>query len=242
MRLSEISPKRAIVFAPHADDEILGAAGFIANARKDGWDVHVYFATVSGFSSAFRGDHSQDESRMSEVERAMKVLDVANYEVLFKGEEKHLKLDTVPQTEIVSWVEKATQKVKPTISVIPCQGHYHQDHRALNDACVAAYRPAPPGLKHFVPIVIAYGHSAAGWGGEVFNFRPNFFADITSVIDLKLESLACYESQLCEYPHPRSLEGVRHNAASWGAYSGSTYAEPYECLRFILNDSDNAAG
>jgi LmbE family N-acetylglucosaminyl deacetylase len=234
MRLDDITPRRAMVVAPHADDEVLGAGGLIAAARRAGWEVEVLFATVSGFPSSHTGDQSAHEGRMAEVHRAMRTLGVTEYQVLFQGGGEHLRLDTVPQTELIGWLERAADRFRPGLVAVPCRGHYHQDHRALADACVAAFRPAPDGRKHFVPLVLAYGHSAAGWGGAQFSFAPSVFLDVTAVIDVKLEALACYESQLIPAPHPRSLEGVRSNSAAWGAYAGCAYAEPYECLRAVL--------
>jgi N-acetylglucosamine malate deacetylase 1 len=234
MRLDEITPRRVLVLAPHADDEVLGAGGLIAAARDSGWEVRVLYATVAGVRSAHRGDDPGDPARHDEVRRALAALDVSSHGVLFTGRDHHLRLDAVPLAELVAWVEGEADAFRPGLVALPCRGHYHQDHRALADAGVAALRPAPGGRKHLAPVVLAYGHSAAGWGGAAYAFAPSVFLDVTRVIDRKLQALACYASQLIPPPHPRSLEGVRSNAAAWGAYAGCAYAEPYECLRWVL--------
>jgi LmbE family N-acetylglucosaminyl deacetylase len=234
-------PRRALVVAPHADDEVLGAGGLIAVLRARGCEVRVLYATVSGYRSAHRGDHPPDHERMDEARAAMGVLGVTDLQVLYTGESHHLRLDTVPQAEIIAWIERQANEFAPGVVVIPCRGHYNQDHRAVGDACVAALRPAPPGRKHFAPLVLAYGHSAGGWGGPDRAFSPTVFVDITAAIDTKLQALACYESQLIEPPHPRSLDGVRSNSAAWGAYAGCAYAEPYECLRAVVAASPTSS-
>lgn len=234
MDFLSLEPKRCLVVAPHADDEVLGAGGLILRATAAGWQVRVLFATVSGFPSAARGDVSRTSDRQREVEDASTILGVVGHDVLFTGEEKHLRLDTVPQTGLVGFIERALASFRPSLVVIPCHGHYHQDHRAMSVACVTALRPMPTGRLPFVPLVLAYGHSAAGWGGAPFAFHPNTFVDITGVIDRKLEALACYRSQLCQPPHPRSMQGVRDHHAAWGAFTGTHYAEAYECLRHVI--------
>lgn len=237
MIFSGFKHKVAVVFAPHADDEILGAGGFIAKASAAGWHVDILFATVAGYHSAQRGDTSSGEARIAEVKKAMHVVGARNFEVFQPRDSSvdcHLRLDTVPQIELVSFIERYLRTIRPSMAIMPCRGHYHQDHRALADAAVAALRPAPDAQLPFVPVVLAYGHAAAGWGGVAYDFKPNFFVDITDVIDTKIQALACYESQLCELPHPRSLEAVRQNAAAWGAFTGSAYAEPYECVRYCI--------
>lgn len=222
------------MLAPHADDEVLGAGGWICRAAAGGWSVHVLFATISGFRSVSRGDHPETPARVAEAEAALAAMGASGYDALFLGEEKHLKLDTVPRTELTAFVERALETHQPSVVILPTRAHYHQDHRAFAEAAIAALRPMPSGRLPMVQMVLAYGHTAAGWGGGGYQFQPSAFADISGFIDQKLAALACYESQLCAAPHPRSLEGMRANAAAWGAYAGCAYAEPFECLRLVL--------
>lgn len=229
------SSKKAIIVAPHADDETLDAGGLIARLAEDGWEIKVLFITISGFPAVFQKDHSLTEDREEEVISAMKVLRVSSYEALYRGEKEHLKLDVVPQSDIISFIEKHIAIMRPSMVVVPCKGHYHQDHRAVSDACVASLRPAPDSQNRpFVPLVLAYGHSSLGWGGEQFSFRPTVFIDITDVMSLKLTALECYKSQLYQSPHARSLEKTETFSATWGTHAGVKYAEPFECLRFVL--------
>ena len=225
---------RALVIAPHADDEVLGAGGLMALASERHWAVHVLYVTVAGYESLARGDLSGTAARRAEAEAAAHVLGVAGVETLFEGEELHLKLDTVPITRIVSFIEGAVKRLAPDLVVMPCRGHYHQDHRVVAQACVAALRPAPPGVRPLVPTVLAYGHTGFAWGGPECRFDPTVFVDVTNVLERKLEALKCYQSQLCEPPHPRSSAGMRAFCATWGACAGVQYAEPFECLRAVV--------
>jgi LmbE family N-acetylglucosaminyl deacetylase len=226
---------RALIVAPHADDEVLGAGGLIALLVERGWRVEVSFASVSGYESAYRGDRSEVAVRVAEMQAAARVLGVAATEVWPEGEVSHLKLDTVPNTHLIEFVEMGVRRLEPHLVVIPCRGHYHQDHRALAQACMAALRPAPPSQRPLVPTVLAYGHTGFAWGGRECSFEPTTFVDVTSVIDRKMCALRCYETQLCEPPHPRSIEGMTSFAATWGACAGVRYAEPFECLRFVIS-------
>ena len=232
-QLFDLKPGRAIVLAPHADDEVLGAGGLMAKLAEAGWQVEVLFATISGYLSAPRQEDSSTEARGQEARAALEVLGAAGHRAAFVGEEFHLRLDTVAQSELVSFVETAVAELSPSLVVLPCLGHYHQDHRACATAAIAALRPAPGGRLPFVPAVLAYGHGAAGWGGRSYEFHPSVFVDITAQIERKIQALACYASQVCAPPHLRSLEAVRRQAAVWGAFSGTAYAEAFECLRLV---------
>jgi N-acetylglucosamine malate deacetylase 1 len=232
--LDGISEKRILVYAPHADDEVLGAGGLLALAGQRGWETHVHFATVSGYFSENKAEFSHSRTRVEEVQAALAVLKCAGWEVLFEGEDKHLRLDIVPQSDLINFVDQGLKRIRPSIVISPCRGHYHQDHIAFANAVVSAMRPAPDGNRPLVPLVLSYGHAHGGWGGEHYLFRPSVFIDISPVIDVKLEALACYSTQLCDEPHARSLPMVREQAGAWGAYAGVRYAEAFECLRLLL--------
>lgn len=229
--------RKVIVIAPHADDEVLGAGGLIAKLARKHVHVRILFTTIAGYRSQARNEQSQDAGRLAEVKKALKVLGVDDF-ALFRskdpGSDIHLRLDTVPQAELIQFIEDQIVDLRPQLVIMPCRGHYHQDHRAVADACIAALRPAPDGVKPFVRIVLAYGHAAAGWGGHHYGFSSAFYADISDLIDKKIEALSQYHSQVCAPPHPRSLDAVRCQAATAGGYAGCAYAEAFECVRYVL--------
>ncbi len=229
------SAGRALVVAPHADDEVLGAGGLIALLAQRGWRVEVSFATACGYESAYRGDCSEVQARVAEMQAATRVLGVAFTEVWPDGDARHLKLDSVPNSCLIEFVERAVLRLEPDLVVMPCHGHYHQDHRAMANACMAALRPAPPGRRPFVPTVLAYGHTGFAWEARECRFEPAIFVDVTSVIERKMCALRCYATQLCDPPHPRSVEGMTSFAATWGACAGVHYAEPFECMRSVIS-------
>ena len=224
-----------LVVAPHADDEVLGAGGLVAAAAAQGARIHVAYLTISGFDSPANDSRSTLLEREREVDAACRVLGVQSRSVLFARGEQHLLLDALPQAQLVAFLERVIRETGPTLAVVPCRGHHHQDHRAAADACVAALRPAPAAAQRpFVGRVIAYGHAVAGWGGETYAVRPSLFVDVTETVDTKLSALACYQSQLCPPPHPRSIQAVKNQSAFWGAYAGVAHAEAFECLRWVV--------
>lgn len=65
------------------------------------------------------------------------------------------------------------------------------------------------------------------------SFSPDVFFDIKDTIELKLSAMKCYKSELCEYPHPRSLEGIELNAKYNGMRVGKNYVEAFKSVRVI---------
>ena len=64
-------------------------------------------------------------------------------------------------------------------------------------------------------------------------FRPNYFVDISETLEKKLAAMRAYESEIREFPHPRSPESLRINARRWGSQMGLEAAEAFELVRMI---------
>jgi hypothetical protein len=58
-------------------------------------------------------------------------------------------------------------------------------------------------------------------------FIPNWFEDISETLNVKIEALEQYEFELRDWPHPRSVEGVKHLAHWRGASCGVNAAEAF---------------
>ena len=68
----------------------------------------------------------------------------------------------------------------------------------------------------------------------VSTFRPNCYIDIGTHIGEKKEAMACYQSELREYPHPRSIEGIEYAARRRGLDIMCEYAEAFRIIREVL--------
>jgi LmbE family N-acetylglucosaminyl deacetylase len=98
-------------------------------------------------------------------------------------------------------------------------------------ATMTATRPMAGGIvKELYAYPVA---SSTEWAFGRFEpaFRPNVFVDIAATLERKLAAMAMYETEMRAFPHPRSLENLRADAARWGAASGLEAAEPFELVR-----------
>jgi hypothetical protein len=57
--------------------------------------------------------------------------------------------------------------------------------------------------------------------------------DIAETLEIKIEALACYDTETREFPHPRSAEALRAIAARWGSVAGLPTAEAFELIRSV---------
>src|SRR5579862_8198675 len=105
---------RLLVFAPHADDEVLGAGGAMALAARAGWEVTAVFGTVSGYRSKAIGTEPGSEERLNEARAALRVLGCQHHHILF-DDSHHLRLDTLPLSDVVSPIEALLARSPPHV-------------------------------------------------------------------------------------------------------------------------------
>ena len=69
--------------------------------------------------------------------------------------------------------------------------------------------------------------------GSNFVFQLNWFEDVVKTFDLKIKALDCYQSEMREWPHPRSLNNIKNLAQYRGSMVGCEFAEGFMLLRII---------
>ena len=222
---------RVVVIAPHNDDEILGVGGTMAKLVKQGHEVIVCEVTAGNL----------DDEMVQRIKREAR----ASHELM--GVKTHfMDLPVVGLREMTTKeLNKSFQShlldLKPDVVFLPHKGDMHIDHRMTVEAAMVALRPVTfPNLKG----IYAYETlSETEWNTPSVDnaFIPTMFVDITDEIEIKLDAMQCYASQLCEYPHPRSLEALRALAMHRGGMVCKKYAEAFIVLREIRGgylDSD----
>jgi len=221
--------KQILIVAAHPDDEILGCGGTIAKLAKD--NTITALILVDAITSR-TGDFSDDEKKAlrDRINNAHKLLEIKNtYFEDFPDNE----FDKVPLLKLVKSVSSYIEKTSPDIIFTHHYGDLNIDHRSTFKAVLTACRPQP-GFNH--PDLYCFEiPSSTEWQvltGE-FIFKPNVFIDITDTIEKKLKAFEYYESEMKEYPHSRSLEGVKLMAQDWGRKVGRKFVEAFELIRSI---------
>src|SRR5476651_949391 len=85
----------------------------------------------------------------------------------------------------------------------------HVDHRAVFESVMVATRPV--GLGREIEMLAAFETlSETHWNAPHIepNFVPNWVVDISGFMPQKLKAVACYRSQIPEFPGSRSVEAV----------------------------------
>ena len=215
---------RVLVLAAHTDDEVLGVGGTIARHSKRGDEV---FACIVADRAT---DHQYDQEVIGNLRKcaqeASKVLGIK--ETHFCG----LKDERLgePLIETIVPIEHYVRDVRPDIVYTSHRGDLNQDHQALCRASMIATRAiSNPSIRAILCYeTVSSTEQAPPY--EAYSFIPNVFVDISEVMGIKLEAIKIYSSELRDFPHPRSLEGIVVSAKKWGMKVGVEAAEAFELV------------
>lgn len=217
--------RRALVIAPHPDDEILGCGGTIARLCAAGVEVHVAIVT-RGKPPRFDAAHVR---RVEEEARAAHdFLGVARSHFL---DFPAAGLDQVSHAEINGGIGRLVQEIDPDTLFLPFIGDVHVDHQLIFTSGMVAARPR---ASHYPRRVYAYETlSETNWyaPGVTPAFQPNMFVDISGFLPQKLEAFGLYRSQVQAFPNERSVEALRALAMLRGATVHREAAEAFVLLR-----------
>ena len=225
--LSHPPGERAIVLAPHPDDETLGCGGTIRLLLKSKRPVKVIFLTSgdkadpshSASGIKHHEEHVTDYSLMREKEavKALRVLGVSDYEFL-----------RFPDRELNLYYKSALDRLLEIIGTYmpdtiysPSMIELNPDHRATAALSMEIQR-INKGKIVFYEITIP--------------LRPNILVDITDMFDVKKKAIKEYKSQL------KLLDYLRHivslNAIRTLTVQKAQYAEAFWVMEKPLSDID----
>ncbi|HYE32283.1 MAG TPA: PIG-L deacetylase family protein [Methylomirabilota bacterium] len=222
METSTLKPSRVLVIAAHPDDEVLGCGGALRLHKNRGDSVCVLIA--AGRSEAESG---YGKSQASLADAAAKVMGVDDLRILGLPDQR---LDVIPMVELTQKIEEVVQDWKPDTVYIHHAGDVNRDHYALATASLVATRP----VQRFIRQVFAFETISSTEWGYPRTFIPDTWLDISSVLDVKLRAMECYAPELRPYPHPRSLEAIKHRAHAWGNQCCLEAAEVFMTVRRFL--------
>jgi LmbE family N-acetylglucosaminyl deacetylase len=220
-----MTKKRVMVIAAHPDDELLGCGGTIALHARAGEQVTTVIA-CEGESLRY-GKEGVGQS--SHTERAAGKLGVEDVRLLGFADQR---LDTITLTDLITPLERIIREIRP--SIIYCQhgGDINRDHQLLFQALMVATRPT----EEYIQAVYAFDTASSTEWAFPRSFVPDTWVDISSTLEQKLEAMACYESELRDYPHPRSLEALKNKAKAWGNQVCLDAAEPFMTVRRVIRN------
>jgi LmbE family N-acetylglucosaminyl deacetylase len=217
-----------LVIAPHPDDEVLGCGGVIARHVATGDDVYVVIVS-KGAPDIFQPELV--EQVRQEAAKANKALGTKR--LLFLDFPAP-RLDSIPTSTLAGALKDVILEVQPATVYLPHHGDIHGDHKAVYWATLVATRPN----GGFSPrrLLCYETSSETEWGAPIPGdvFTPTVFVDVTEYLDVKLETMKYYASQLAPNPRARSLTSIEALARVRGCTIGVAAAEAFSLVREVL--------
>ena len=223
---------QTLVIAAHPDDEVLGCGATLARLTKRGDQVKIAILG-EGITSRFA---KQDEVQRSAIKslqaqsllagRCLGINDIIHHQL------PDNQFDTIPLLQIVKIIEELISNFRPTVIFTHHGADLNIDHSIVHRAVLTATRPIPnQPVKDIYAFEIP---SSTEWYFQKnSSFHPNVFFDVEETLELKLQALECYQSEMREFPHPRSLQAVQTIAERWGSVVGIKAVEAFELIRSI---------
>ncbi|MDD0854362.1 PIG-L family deacetylase [Halobacteriovorax sp. GB3] len=217
--------KKVLVVVAHPDDEVLGAGATIFQHSISGDTVKVICLT-EGASAQGNDIQKREES----FTKACQTLGVNDYSILSFHDNK---LDQYPLLELIQSIESATLNFAPQIIYTHSSNDLNIDHRIAHQAVITAFRPLPLSsvekiLTFNIPSSFEYRSS------HITTLKPNFYNEINEQeCKQKLLAMSCYETELKDYPHPRSHRHLRNLMEVNGVEVGLPLAESFYIERII---------
>jgi len=222
--------KRILVIAAHPDDELLGCGATISKYSRQGAEFMVLF--IAEGSSCRYGSPACVDSIDAIAQRTHQAINALN---LLGVKDYHFndlpcgRLDQVPIIEINKIIERVINKFNPDTVLTHSDLDANNDHRVVHHATIMATRPSSE--KRVTRLLSYEVLSSSEWAyGKAF--APTSFEQIEEQdLVLKCQAMAAYETEIKDYPFPRSELGIRTQAMSRGMQAGVPLAEAFHLIR-----------
>lgn len=218
--------KTFAVVAPHPDDETLGCGGSILKLRSEGWQADWILGTDAKTENGFSAEFVS--KRESEIK---KIKDIYGFERVERLGLSAAGVKTEDLAKVIPRLRQLMEERSYHTIFVPYAGDPHSDHQLLAEAVLSASKWfRAPALRR----VWMYETPSETDMNPLSEFRANTFVNISNFLDQKLKALKVYESELGNFPFPRSLQAVESLARVRGAQSGFNAAEAFMSVKEVI--------
>lgn len=225
--------KRVLMVAAHPDDEILGAGGVMAKYIHEGHEVYAVILGEGQTSRFDKRENALSEDVLALHRDSLAAGNIIGFQKMYFENLPDNRFDELALLDIIKIIEKYLRQIKPHIVYTHHGGDLNIDHRRTYEAVLTATRPVHGSGVEELYTFETLSSTEWNFGNAQNGFVPNVFCDIRDYIDQKCDAMGQYVSELCNFPHPRSIEGIRTKARMWGSVAGLQYAGAFQLIRKV---------
>ena len=209
--LNDVSEQRVLLFAPHVDDETIGAGGTLMKHAAGGAETHVAFLT-DGSGSQSKG--AADELVAARKKEAQKVKELLNLTSIDFFDEKDGQLTSDKRTR--AWIKEKIETVQPDVIYAPVFVDCHADHIAT--AQLVRDTLEEMGRENIT--IRLY---------EINTLLPkeevNCIVDISPYVSRKKEAIDVFQSQAIDFDGFQRLEKLKRHMVAGSVQAVETFLE-----------------
>ncbi len=215
---------KILVIAPHPDDETLGCGGTLLRHKFEGHQL--YWNIITGISVKDGFPLEKVEKRDNEIELVSQYYgfsDVINFRL------PTATIDLMPLSELIEKITSIYKKISPDIIYMPYFNDIHTDHQIISKAVQSTVKWFR--YPHIKKVLMYETLSETDFNfSRGNNFSPNVFINISKFLNEKINIMKYYDSEMGEFPFPRSVEAIKALATLRGSQSGYKAAEAFSLL------------
>ena len=222
-----------LVAVAHPDDDVLGCGATIALHAEAG-DVVNVLIIGDGVTARYSEKEIESEKIQKEVDniknnasKAVSILGVKYIDI--KGI-NCCRFDKISLLDITKIIEEAIRRYEPDVIYTHSPTDANNDHTLVFKATQIATRPMQGSTIKEVLLMEVL--SSTEWGFYEC-FKPNVYVDVGQTINKKILAMKMFETEIKNFPHPRSLEAINVLAKKRGMEVGLFAAEAFQLLRSI---------
>jgi LmbE family N-acetylglucosaminyl deacetylase len=225
---------KILIICAHPDDDILGCGGIISKYLKLGISIRIIFI-AEGSSCRYPIDQIDAPKVLKVINErnsygisALKKLGIVDFKFYNMpcG-----RLDSIPILEINKIIENEIREFSPETIYTHSEFDTNNDHRIIFNSTLMATRPTS---NCTVKNLFTYEILSSSEWRYTKSFEPNYFEELSEdEVQKKWEALAEYETEIKDFPFPRSKDGIITLAKFRGMQSGYKFAEAFKIIRIF---------
>ena len=208
--------KRVLILSPHTDDAELGCGATIYRLIEQGSKIlWVVFSTAEESLPVGMSPQTLEV----EFRNVIKRLNLKDQDIVVK----HFKVRYLHENrqEILELLVKIRNSFEPTLVIGPSLNDFHQDHTIVANEMVRAFKSHSSIISYELP-----------WNHITFSTQM-FFKITREQLEMKIEILNEYKSQLAKERSYFSKEFIKGIAVTRGLQVNSEFAEAFEVIKWI---------
>jgi len=204
-----------LAIGAHFDDVELGCGATLAKHTANKDNVIIYVATRSGYSNYAQKVIRDNTIALQEGKNAAEILGAS----LIYDDFETLKLEFTEELNVK--ILKIIEENKIDLVYTHWHGDTHHDHQALSKATLHSGR--------HVKRILMY---RSNWYHSPYEFRGNFYTDVTTFWQVKEKAIMAHESEFSRVGE-KWLSFFKNEAENAGQKIGVKLAECFEVVKWM---------